>query len=129
MQTALQEKIREWKRFAGLAEGKIVCGGEKYALSSDTEATDLLCQLVPGRTGIDSLLSDILRYTIRFVNQGKEDDLFKIAAHAGMAWARKFGSKERHPKRAKPKRRRAKNKKPETAGTNVPAGSSGGGNA
>jgi hypothetical protein len=129
MQPALQEKIKEWKKFASLAEEKIVSGGEKYALSPDTEATDFLCQLMPGRTGVDNLLSDILRYTIRFVNQGREDDLFKIAAHAGMAWAKKFGSKERKPEGAKPKRRRAENKKPETRGTDTPAESSGDGNA
>lgn len=129
MQTVLEEKKRRAREFFNLVEKELVTGGDKYALSPGKEATDLICEVLPGRTGVDPIMSNILKYIFRFVNEERESDIVKMGAYLSIVWSKKFGSKEHKPDNPKPKRRRPENKKAETAGTDVPHAGAEGENA
>lgn len=84
-------KKENWEKFAKFIENQFNHGGDKYALPGqlDKEATDLLCEMSPGKTGIDWIFQMIVKYCTRYINFEREKDLFKIATFAYIAWIKK----------------------------------------
>lgn len=87
--TSLDVKRDNFDKFAELIGNQFNHGGEKYQLSSDKEMTDLVCELVPGDTGVDWILGTILKYLGRFKNFEREKDLLKIATYCYIMWLKK----------------------------------------
>ncbi|MFA5398088.1 MAG: hypothetical protein WC346_18895 [Methanogenium sp.] len=79
--TSLAVKKENFDKFAELISNQFNHGGEKYQLSADKEMTDLVCELVPGDTGVDWVLGTMLKYLGRFKNFEREKDLLKIATY------------------------------------------------
>lgn len=84
--TSLKTKQENFEAFANLIRNQFDHGGDKYQLASDKEMTDLVCELVPGDTGVDWILGTQLKYLGRFKNTGREKDLLKIATYCYIAW-------------------------------------------
>ena len=95
--TSLKVKRKYIGVFFNLMKDQIVYGGSKYAQGGEREATDWVCELVPGKTGVDWILGTIAKYLGRFRNKEREKDLLKIASWAFIAWLKKgYHLKENH---------------------------------
>ena len=95
--TSLSEKQKYFDQFMLLIKNQFDHGGTKYQLSDDKEMTDLVCELVPGDTGVDWVLGTCLKYLGRFKNFEREKDLLKIATYCYIMWLKKgFYLKEDH---------------------------------
>lgn len=95
--TSLKEKQKNFDKFVGLIRNQFNFGGTKYQLSDDKEMTDLVCELVPGDTGVDWVLGTCLKYLGRFKNFQREKDLLKIATYCYIMWLKKgFHIEEKH---------------------------------
>ena len=95
--TSLKEKQDNANKFFKLIESQFNHGGDKYQLSEDKEMTDLICELVPGDTGVDWVLGTIIKYIGRFKNFEREKDLLKIATYCYIMWLKKgFHLSENH---------------------------------
>ena len=84
--TSLKEKRENFKSFVELLRSQFEHGGEKYALLEDKEFTDIICEFVPGDTGVDWVLGTIFKYLGRFKNFQRERDLLKISAYCYIMW-------------------------------------------
>lgn len=84
--TSLRVKQANFDKFVQLIRNQFNHGGDKYQLSEDKEMTDLVCELVPGDTGVDWILGTQLKYLGRFKNFKREKDLLKIATYCYIAW-------------------------------------------
>lgn len=89
--TGVKVKQENWKAFAELIENQFKHGGEKYLLDgqADKEFTDLVCEVAPGKTGVDWILQTTVKYAGRFINFEREKDLLKIATYCYIAWLKK----------------------------------------
>lgn len=87
--TSLKEKQEYFNQFMTLIKNQFDHGGDKYQLSPTKEMTDLVCELVPGDTGVDWVLGTMLKYLGRFKNFEREKDLLKIATYCYIAWLKK----------------------------------------
>ena len=87
----METKRVNWSKFAKFIENQFEHGGEKYCLEGqeDKEATDLVCEVNPGKTGIDWILGTITKYALRYKNFEREKDLFKMATYCYIAWLKK----------------------------------------
>jgi len=97
--TGIEAKRENWSKFAKFIENQFNHGGDKYSLPDqpDKEMTDLLCEMSPGKTGIDWILQTISKYCGRYINFSREKDLFKIATFAYIAWLKKgYHLKDEH---------------------------------
>lgn len=86
--TDVKTKRDNWPKFEKMIRNQFEHGGEKYALEgqSDKESTDWICELSPGKTGIDWIILTICKYAARFLNFKREKDLLKIATYCYIAW-------------------------------------------
>jgi len=84
--TTIEQKKKHWKMFSGLIEKQFIYGAEKYAFSPEKESTDLICELIPGKSGTDWPLGNMLKYILRFINLKKEKDLLKLATYCYLVW-------------------------------------------
>jgi len=86
--TGPDTKRKNWSKFASLIENQFKHGGEKYLLDNqkDKEFTDLVCEVSPGKTGIDWILQTCVKYIGRYLNFQRERDLLKIATYCYIAW-------------------------------------------
>jgi hypothetical protein len=85
--TNLKVKKENFPTFSKLIENQFMHAGKtKYQLSEDKEMTDLICEFVPGDSGVDWPLGTILKYLGRFKNEGMEKDLLKIATYCYITW-------------------------------------------
>ena len=84
----VKTKLEYFDKFTEFIKNQLEHGGVKYALEyqPNKEATDWICELVPGTTGIDWILGDIAKYISRYKNFLREKDLFKIATYAFIIW-------------------------------------------
>lgn len=80
--TSKELKEREFGKFAELIREQFKHGGSKYGLSESKEATDHIMEVF----GIDWVLGTMMKYILRFRNQGREKDLLKIATYAYIVW-------------------------------------------
>jgi len=89
--TAVSAKAKYWPMFAQLIENQFKHGGDKYSLTgqADKETTDLVCELSPGKTGVDWILQTIVKYCGRYLSFQREKDLLKIATYCYIAWLKK----------------------------------------
>jgi len=84
--TNLKEKRDNYQMFVNLIREQFEHGGEKYALLEDKEFTDIICEFVPGSTGVDWILGTVLKYLGRFKNLQREKDLLKISTYCYILW-------------------------------------------
>lgn len=86
--TGIETKRENFQKFADLISNQFNHGGDKYALAGqpDKEFTDLICEISPGKTGIDWVLQTMMKYIGRFLNFQREKDLLKIATFCYIAW-------------------------------------------
>lgn len=85
--TSLKIKRKNFPVFMKLIEDQFNFAGEiKYQLQEDKEMIDLVCELVPGDTGVDWVIGTILKYLGRFKNTAHEKDLLKIATYCYIMW-------------------------------------------
>jgi len=84
--SSLKEKKENFDKFVKLIRNQLEHGGDKYQLLEDKEMTDLICEFVPGKTGVDWVLGTCLKYLGRFKNFGQEKDLLKITAYMYLIW-------------------------------------------
>lgn len=97
--TDVETKKKYYSKFSELMENQFKHGGNKYCLDgqSDKEATDWVCEFVPGNTGVDWILGTMAKYLGRFKNFQREKDLLKIATYCYIAWLKMgFHLKEEH---------------------------------
>jgi len=87
--TSLDVKKKNIKKFFDLMSDQVIYGGKKYSQSEGKEATDVVCEVAPGKTGIDWIMQTIVKYVLRFLNLQREKDLLKIATWAYIAWVKK----------------------------------------
>jgi hypothetical protein len=86
LNTNIKLKKQYWKYFSNIIEKQFSHGGKKYALTEDMEATDVVCMMNPGKTGVDWVLQTIAKYAFRFIMFRRERDLIKIATYCYIAW-------------------------------------------
>ncbi len=86
--TDVETKKKYWPKFEEMIRRQFEHGGEKYALAGqeDKEATDLVCEMSPGKTGFDWIFQTITKYCLRYINEKREKDLLKIATFAYICW-------------------------------------------
>ena len=84
--TSLKQKKENFDEFVKLIRNQFEFGGTKYQLAEDKEMTDLICEFVPGKTGVDWVLGTCLKYLARFKNFQQEKDLLKIACYTYIIW-------------------------------------------
>jgi hypothetical protein len=97
--TNVTTKTKYWPIFEKMIRNQFEAGGEKYALDGqiDKEATDWVCELVPGETGSDWVLGTMAKYLARFKNFKREKDLLKIATYCFIVWLKMgYHLKEKH---------------------------------
>jgi hypothetical protein len=89
--TDVKTKKENWVKFAELIESQFTHGGDKYALEKqqDKEASDWVCELVPGTTDVDWIIGTMAKYLARYKNFGREKDLLKIVTYAYIIWLKK----------------------------------------
>lgn len=89
--TGIETKRKNFQKFVDLIGNQFNHGGEKYLLEGqkDKEFTDLICEISPGKTGIDWVLQTMAKYIGRFLNFQREKDLLKIATFCYIAWLKK----------------------------------------
>lgn len=77
-----------FKEFSTLLKNQFMFGGKKYGGLSvtDREATDIICGMFGGESGIDWVLGTIVKYIFRYKNFGQEKDLLKIATYCYILW-------------------------------------------
>jgi len=93
--TSLKEKTDNFDNFVQLIRNQFDHGGDKYQLADDKEMTDLVCELVPGDTGVDWVLGTCVKYLGRFKNFQREKDLLKIATYMYICWLKMGFHKEK----------------------------------
>jgi len=84
--TSIKQKRDNFEKFSNLIRDQFEHGGEKYALLEDKEFTDIICEFVPGDTGVDWVLGTVLKYLGRFKNFQREKDLLKISTYCYIMW-------------------------------------------
>jgi len=84
--TNVKTKRENWDTFSKLISNQFEHGGTKYAHTRDKEFTDVICEFVPGDTGVDWILGTILKYMGRYKNLKREKDLLKIATYCYICW-------------------------------------------
>jgi len=84
--TGLKQKQKYWKMFTDILEKQFKHGGDKYTFDDTMEATDVICQMSPGKTGFDWILQTIAKYAMRFLIFKRERDLIKMATYCYIAW-------------------------------------------
>ena len=95
--TSIREKKANFDSFVKLLRNQFEHGGDKYQLNEDKEFTDLVCEVVPGETGIDWVLGTMVKYIGRFKNFSREKDLLKIATYCYISWLKMgFHKKVKH---------------------------------
>jgi len=93
----LKNKKENFDKFAELMKNQFMHGGDKYQLSEDKEGTDLICEMSPGKSGVDFVLQNVAKYCLRFINFKREKDLLKIATYAYICWLKcGFHLEEKH---------------------------------
>ena len=78
--TPLKEK--HLVEFAKLIKEQISYGGKKYESTDAKEATDVISEVF----GLEYILMNIMKYTLRFKNLQREKDLLKIATYSYLMW-------------------------------------------
>ena len=86
LNTNIKIKKENWVKFSNIIKKQFTHGGKKYSLTDDMEATDVICMMNPGKTGIDWVLQTIVKYAFRFIIFKRERDLIKIATYSYIAW-------------------------------------------
>jgi hypothetical protein len=97
--TNLEMKMKHLDTFFGLIKNQLEHGGAKYKQegTDEKEETDLICEFVPGVTGVDWILGTIKKYLGRFKNFQREKDILKIATYCYLIWLKKgFHMAEKH---------------------------------
>lgn len=84
--TNIQTKRKYFPTFSNLIANQFNHGGEKYLHTIDKEFTDVICEFVPGETGVDWILGTVMKYLGRFKNFQREKDLLKIATYCYIMW-------------------------------------------
>jgi len=84
--TNIVEKRNNWDQFSKLISNQFEHGGDKYLHTKDKEFTDIICEFVPGETGVDWILGTVMKYLGRFKNFQREKDLLKIATYCYIMW-------------------------------------------
>lgn len=87
--TSLEEKADNFDNFVELIRNQFMHGGDKYQLAKDKEMTDLICEMFPGKTGVDWVLGTIVKYAGRFKNFEREKDLLKMVTYLYIIWLKK----------------------------------------
>ena len=73
--------------FLALISNQFHYGGKKYGgIMMDREATDVICHLFGGESGVDWVLGTMVKYIMRYKNFGQEKDLLKIATYCYILW-------------------------------------------
>jgi len=95
--TSLREKQENFDKFFELIRNQINHGGDKYKADEKKEFADIICETFPGESGVDYILSTMMKYLGRYKNFGREKDLLKITAYAYMLWLKAgFHEKDFH---------------------------------
>jgi len=86
--TNVEIKRKHFETFAKLISNQFEHGGDKYKQEGDgtKEQTDVICEFVPGSTGVDWILGTMQKYLGRFKNFQREKDLLKIATYCYITW-------------------------------------------
>lgn len=85
--TSLKAKRENFPAFIKLISSQFEFAGEKkYQLTEDKEMTDLVCELVPGKTGVDWVIGTIIKYLGRFANTLREKDILKATTYLYIIW-------------------------------------------
>lgn len=85
--TSLKAKRENFPAFVKLISSQFEFAGEKkYQLTEDKEMTDLVCELVPGKTGVDWVIGTIIKYLGRFSNTLREKDILKATTYLYIIW-------------------------------------------
>ena len=87
--TSLEVKKKHFDSFVELMKNQFMHGGDKYKCGEDKEFTDLVCEVVPGDTGVDWVIGTMVKYLGRFKNFEREKDLLKIATYCYIVWLKK----------------------------------------
>ncbi len=74
-------KRENFEKFVQLIRNQFEHGGEKYALNSEKEITDWVCEIDP-----NWVLGTMAKYIGRYKNFKRERDLLKIANYAYILW-------------------------------------------
>lgn len=88
MNTTVEVKRDNFKKFADLISNQFNHGGDKYKLPGfdDREATDIISSVFGGTTEFDWVLGTMMKYIFRFKNFRREKDLLKIATYCYILW-------------------------------------------
>ena len=84
--TGIKAKKENFDAFVKLVKNQFEFGGTKYQLAEDKEITDIVCEFVPGNTGVDWVLGTCMKYLGRFKNFGNEKDILKVACYMYIIW-------------------------------------------
>lgn len=84
--TNLDTKQKHIETFFDLIRNQGNHGGQKYALNDQKEFSDVICECFGGESGVDWILGNILKYSGRYKNFGREKDLLKIAMFSYILW-------------------------------------------
>ena len=84
--TGIKEKRENWPKFEKMIKSQFEHGGNKYRFDETMEATDIVCQMSPGKTGFDWIIQTIVKYAMRFLIFKRERDLIKMATYSYIAW-------------------------------------------
>lgn len=84
--TNLETKKENFDQFAELIKSQFIHGGSKYSVNESKEFTDLICEFVPGDSGVDWALGTMMKYLGRFKNFQREKDLLKISTYCFIIW-------------------------------------------
>ena len=75
-------KEKEFITFARLIKEQFAYGGTKYENDEEKESIDILCDVF----GIEAILTNIMKYILRFKNLQRERDLVKASTYCYLAW-------------------------------------------
>jgi len=84
MNTSIRLKTEKWPEFIKACESQWKCGGKRYALTENKEATDLVCEVA----GNQWIAGNLVKYTMELINTTPKPEVnfFKIAVYAFIWW-------------------------------------------
>ena len=93
---SIPPKLARFEEFTGMMRTLALQGTEKYsgAETNQKETIDIIPDILGEEGYINFSLGDLIKRIIRFKNQRRERDLFKIALSAYLLWMRFFPKQE-----------------------------------
>jgi len=93
----IPEKLKGFDHFVGCMEEIILQGTDKYhgAKKDKYETIDIIPMVLGEEGYVHFVLGDLLKRVVRFNNQRRERDIFKMAVWLYLLWKRQSGLLEK----------------------------------